>query len=171
MSTSNFLPKSPASASTKPQPIVARDLLNDFTLYNFQDGLRFYYGDISWLKKMVSLNLNLDEDETSFPDKALAHFLQIADQAEQWDARLRQAALQYMANSDGTVDIWGYTSTDVPSTISSEEFLHRISLCLLSVFPNGDLFFEYDPDQMFDLNSLGIEANVSGEIGSCGLEG
>ena len=76
-----------------------------------------------------------------------------------------------MANSDGTVDIWGYTSTDVPSTISSEEFLHRISLCLLSVFPNGDLFFEYDPDQMFDLNSLGIEANVSGEIGSCGLEG
>lgn len=170
MSIFHFFKKKPAPVSAKPQPIVIQDPLGDFTRYNPETDDRFE-GRITWLGETVEVTLYLDEGESSSPDKALAHLHQLVDHAEQWDTRLRQAGLQDMANPDGTVDIWGDGMKEEPSTISSEEFIRRISLAFLLVYPDGDLYFDYDLDEMFTDHGLGIHATISGEIGPCGLEG
>lgn len=39
------------------------------------------------------------------------------------------------------------------------------------VYPNGEVYFDYDLDEMFTDHGLGISANISGEILSVGLVG
>ena len=170
MSIFNLFKKKPAPVPVKPQPIVIRDPLGDFTRYNPETDDRFE-GRITWLGETVEITLYLDKEESASPDKALAHLRQLMAQAEQWDTRLRQAGLQDIAEPDGTVDIWGDGMKEEPSTISSEEFLRRISLAFLWIYPDGSLYFDYDLDQMFTDHGLGFDANISGEIIPCGLQG
>lgn len=154
----------------KPAPIVIQNALGEFTLRYPQKDNHFE-GEIDWLGEMVSVSLYFDEGGIPSADKAFAHLRQLVEHAGEWDARLRQVVLEDLAEADTTVEIWGDGIEEEPSIISTEEFLQRISIGFLVVYPNGDLYFDYHLDGMFNNHGFGISANISGEIDSCGLMG
>lgn len=156
----------------KPNPIIINDELGTFILKNpLKD--KTYDGEISWLGREVSVSLYCDSGDSLTADIALENLRKIAAESADWDKRLRQCAVEYMASEDGSVEIWGDAadSGDTIPPITTEEFLSRISLGFMYVYPNGQIYFDFDLDEMFTDHGLGIYANISGEISSVGLMG
>ena len=152
----------------KPDSITINDEMGTFILQNpLKDKL--YDGEIKWLGREVSVSLYCDSGDSPAADIALENLRRIVAESAGWDKKLRQCAVEYAAGEDGFVEIWG-ENADFPP-ITTEEFLCRISLGFLYVYPNGEIYFDYDLDEMFADHGLGIYANISGEILSVGLMG
>lgn len=156
----------------KPDSIIINDEIGTFILKNPLED-KTYDGDIKWLGKEVSVSLYCDSGGSLTADIALENLHRIAAEPDAWDKKLRQCAVEYIAGEDGTVEIWGNAedSGDTLPSITTEEFLNRISLGFMFVYPNGEVYFDYDLDEMFTDHGLGISANISGEILSVGLVG
>ena len=155
----------------KPDTIVLNDNLGTFTLTNFGKTGKIYRGRINWLGEDVYVTLFPNDIISLNADKALENLRRIAENAADWDKRLRQYAAEDMSDN-GKVEIWGDgASDDIPSPITTKEFMNRISLGFIHIHPDGYIYFDYDLDGMFTDHGLGIDANISGEIFSAGLEG
>ena len=155
----------------KPEPIVINDELGTFTLKNPEKD-KFYDGTVNWLGVDVGVSLRLDSSDSLTADITLKNLHEIVAQAADWDKKLRQYAVEDMCDEDGLIEIWGdWDEEDEASPITKEEFLSRISLGFMHVYPNDEIYFDYDLDGMFTDHGLGIFANTSGEILSSGLQG
>lgn len=157
----------------KPEPLVINDELGTFTNKNPGKD-NFYSGEINMLGKNVSVDLKCDSADSATADIALENFRRFAESADEWDKKIRNYIADYMSDEDGTVEIWGDdedSDEDDVSQITREEFLRRISIGFIIIYPNGDLFIDYNMDGMFSNHGMGISADISGEILSCGLWG
>lgn len=148
---------------------MIQDGLGVFTLKD-PGKSRFYEGEINWLGQEVSVSLYCDDGALT-AKTALENLRRIVAEAAGWDARLRQCAVEDMAGEDGMVEIWGDGTEEEPPPVTAAEFLSRISLGFMDVYPNGELYFDYDLDEMFTDHGLGICADMAGEKLSVGLVG
>ena len=153
----------------KPEPLVIQDGLGVFTLEDPQKS-RLYEGEINWLGQEVSVSLYCDDGALT-AETALENLRRLMAEAADWDAKLRQCAVEEMSGEDGMVEIWGDGTEEEVPPITAAEFLSRISLGFLDVYPNGELYFDYDLDGMFTDHGLGICADMLGKALSVGLVG
>ena len=165
MSILNFFKK-------KSKPIIINDELGTFILKNPKKD-KLYRGKIKWLDDDVYVSLHCDSVDSITANIALENLRKIAAKAEDWDKRIRKCIADNKSDKDGMVEIWGDSmdTDDDISQITKEEFLSRISIGFIHIYPNGEIFFDYDMDGMFTDHGMGIDANISGEISSCGLWG
>ena len=146
----------------KPEPIVINDALGSFIL---EEKYKLYEGKINWLGQDVSVSLHCDNVDSLTANITLENLRKIMAKAADWDKKLRQSAVEDMAGEDGMIEIWGdeMDSDDNIPPITAEEFLSRISLSFMHIYPNGEIYFDYDLDGMFTDHGLGIYADISGE--------
>ena len=153
----------------KPEPLVIQDRLGTFILKDPRKP-RYYEGEADWLGKKADVSLYCDDGALT-AETALENLRRLMAEAADWDAKLRQCAVEEMSGEDGMVEIWGDGTEEEVPPITAAEFLSRISLGFLDVYPNGGLYFDYDLDGMFTDHGLGICADMSGKSLSVGLMG
>lgn len=163
MSILNFFKK-------KSEPFVINDDIGTFTKTKKD---KLYRGKIKWLDvDDVFVSLYCDSDDSITANIALENLRNIVAKAEEWDEQIKKYIANNMSDKYGMVEIWGDTDTDDDiSQITKEEFLSRISIGFIHIYPNGEIFFDYDMNGMFTDHGMGVDANISGEISSCGLWG
>lgn len=156
----------------KPEPLVIHDELGTFIMKDPVND-RSYSGEISWLGENVYVDLYCSSDGSHTADIALGNLRRLVENADDWDKKVREYIADDMSDEDGTVEIWGDDEDDEDdvSQITREEFLSRISAGFINIYPNGDIFFDYNLDEMFTDHGMGVSADISGEISSCGLWG
>ena len=154
----------------KPEPLVIQDRLGTFILKDLRKP-RYYEGEADWLGKKADVSLYCDDGALT-AETALENLRRLMAEAADWDAKLRQCAVEEMSGEDGMVEIWGDgTEPGEPPPITVKEFCSRISLGFMYVYPNGELYFDYDLDGMFTDHGLGICADMPGSVQSVGLMG
>lgn len=162
MSIFNFFKK-------KSTPIVIQDALGTFTLDDPKIENSFV-GDIDWLGKEIVCELFCDADGALTANKAQEYLHQLMNSCEEWDREIKRFAADKVAQPDELIKIW-CSADDGKVLVTPEEFIRRIDLEYVALFPDGKLFFSYDPDEMFTDHGLTIEANISGAITDWGLDG
>lgn len=154
----------------KPAPIVITNELGSFTYYE-KSGQ--FDGSVEWCGNMVDVFLEPDEGEELTINASMEYLRKSLAQAQEWEQKLKAYSADEMAESDGLILIWGspeQLQDDVPP-ITKEEYIKRMSLGFFQVYANGELYFDYNLDDMFTDHGMGIQANISGEILSAALEG
>lgn len=157
----------------KPEPLVIHDELGTFVQKDPGKD-KAYSGEVSWLGENVYVDLYCDSDGSQTADIALGNLRKLVDNADDWDKKIRKYIADDMSDEDGMVEIWGDdedTDEDDVSQITREEFLSRISVGFINIYPDGEIFFDYNMDEMFSDHGMGVNADISGEISSCGLWG
>lgn len=158
--------------TAKPVPIVITNELGSFTNAKLRE-LRQFEGEVDWCGKTVTVFLGNDSDESETIDKASDILRKLLDNADEWDKKLKEYSADDLCESDGLIHIWGSCEQfeDDVKPVTKKEYMERISLGFMDISPNGDIYFDYDLDEMFTDHGMGINANISGEIFSSGLEG
>lgn len=158
MSIFNFFRK-------KSEPIVIKNELGTFIMQNPKK-YRFYSGCIKWLDNDVDVSLHCDGVDSLTADTALENLRKIVADADEWDKKIRKYIADDMSDKDGLIETW---SDD--TKITKEVFLNRISIGFMHIYPNDEIYFDYDMDGMFTEHSVGIWTDISGNISWCELWG
>ena len=90
-------------------------------------------------------------------DKSLEILCKIAENATEWDKKLRQYGADEFSDDNGMIEIWGNDENNndsLPQTITKDEFINRISLGFMWIYPDGEVYFD------LDLNKLNIDIKV-----------
>lgn len=161
-------------SKTKHKSIVIESKYGIFTSHKFGKNGVVFDGKINWLDDIVDVSLHTNSTESLMADKSLEILCKIAENATEWDKKLRQYGADEFSDDNGMIEIWGNDENNndsLPQTITKDEFISRISLGFMWIYPDGKVYFDYNLDEMFTDHGLGITANISGEIISCGLQG
>ncbi len=151
--------------------VVIQDDLGEFTL-DPNKKFRQFEGSINWCGDICNVYLEPDDD-TYTANQSLAILRRLLEQAEEWDRRLKAYSAEEKAEEDGLVHIWGspdQLNEDVPP-ITKEEYISRMSMGFLHVMSDGNLYFDFDLDEMFTDHGEGMDAMIDGTICSAGLQG
>lgn len=154
----------------KSEPFLINDALGTFKR---QKKTNFYHGSIKWIDEDVYVSLHCDSVDSLTANIALENLRKITVKAEEWDKKIKKYIADDLSDQNGMVEIWGDdmdTDNDI-SQITKKEFLSRISIGFIHLYPNGEIFFDYNMDGMFTDHGMGVYANISGEISSCELWG
>lgn len=154
----------------KPEPIIITNNLGSFTYY---EKTNQFEGSVEWCGDTLDVFLEPDEGEMLSINASLEHLRNLLVHAQEWEQKLKAHSADEMAESDGLIHIWGspeQLQDDLPP-ITKKEYMERMSLGFFQVYANGDIYFDYNLDDMFTDHGMGIQANISGEIFSAGLEG
>ncbi len=152
--------------------VVIQDDLGEFTL-DPNEKFRQFKGSINWCGDICNVYLEPDGNDTFTADQSLAVLRRLLEQAEEWDRRLKAYSAEEKAEEDGLVHIWGspdQLNEDVPP-ITKEEYISRMSLGFLHVMADGNLYFDFNLDEMFTDHGEGMDATIDGTICSAGLQG
>ncbi|MDE6005880.1 MAG: DUF2262 domain-containing protein [Oscillospiraceae bacterium] len=157
----------------KPEPIVIINELGSFTYSGGRSNL--FEGMVEWCDNTIDVFLDPDDGETITINTSLQILRKLLAQAQEWDQKLKEYSAEDLlrGESDGLIHIWGspeQLQDDVPP-VTKEEYMERISLGFMHISLNGDIYFDYSLDNMFTDHGMGIQANISGEIFSAGLQG
>ena len=161
-------------SKTKHKSIVIESKYGIFTSHKFGKNGVVFDGKINWLDDIVDVSLHTSSTESLMADKSLEILCKIAENATEWDKKLRQYGADEFSDDNGMIEIWGNDENNndsLPQTITKDEFISRISLGFMWIYPDGKVYFDYNLNEMFTDHGLGITANISGEIISCGLQG
>lgn len=163
-----LLGKKPA----KKELIIIHDDICDLTLDPNKSFPQFE-GVVSWCGTECEVWLEPDDTERYSAEGSLTVLHKLMESPEDWDRRLREYSAEQKVKSDGMVEIWGSPDQlqDVVPPITKDEYISRMRINFISISANGDIYFDYDLDDMFTDHGEGINANISGEIYSAGLQG
>lgn len=156
----------------KKEIIIIQDSFGEFTLDPNKKYPQFH-GMINWCGETCYVYLEPDGNDVFTAEQSLAVLHRLMEQAEDWDRRLKAYSAEQKAEKDGLVHIWGspdQLNEDVPP-ITKEEYISRMSLCLLDIMADGNLYFDFSLDDMFTDHGEGIDAVIDGQICSAGLQG
>lgn len=176
MSILNFFKNRQKPRQAKNGSVVINDELGTFTLERFGKEAYIFEGEITMLGEEVGITLHSDTDNPLTANTALENLRKIVADADNWDKMLKEYIADDMSEEDGTVEIWGDgnnfdKASDDILTVTREEFIKRISIAFIHLYPNNEVYFDYDLDEMFTDHGMGITANMSKEVLSCGLFG
>lgn len=176
MSILNFFKGKQKTRQAKNGSVVINDELGTFTLERFGKESYIFKGEINMLGEEVIVTLHSDTDNSLTANTALENLRKIVADADNWNKFLKEYIADDMSEEDGTIEIWGDGNNfDEPSddilTVTREEFINRISIGFIQLYPNDEVYFDYDLDEMFTDHGMGITVNMSKEVSSCGLVG
>ncbi len=155
----------------KQAPIVLHDALGTFTLDRSK--CRMFEGSIDWCGERCHVYLDPDAPDAATANAALSVLHRLLPDAAAWDQRLKAYSAAQKAEADGLVHIWGspdQLGEDVPP-ITKETYISRMSLGFLHIMTEGELYFDFNLDDMFTDHGEGVDAHIDGTIHSAGLQG
>ena len=152
----------------KKEPVVIRDTYGVFVL---EKNGRGYRGEVDWLGERISVTLSCDSREGITADKALTALHSLMENAPVWDARLKDRCCEDLSGAEGMVEIWKEDTDAQPVRIPKEKFRENLRMGFVHIHPDGSLFFDLEPGDLFGDHGIGMDADISGTIDGADLFG
>lgn len=158
------------------QPVsIVDDVLGTFELNR---RFSWFEGTVDWLGEQCSVSLETDEEDGETAKNALAHLKKLYEDRKEWEDKFRQFAadeLWELANDWYECDDEDWDEDEEYDEdvihITKEQFLDRISIISITVYPSGRLTLYYDADDMFTDHAIEIDANINGDMKSADIVG
>lgn len=145
------------------------DGLDEFVVKNGQAEGQILWDDSDETSE-VDVVLTCDVDNPKTAVSATAHFLKMLADKEAFKARLFDAVVNHLADENGMIDTWeGEGEGDV--SLTTEEFVGRLSLEAIFVNPDGSGCAEVGLDEMFTDHCFEVNINSDGSFEAQGLLG
>lgn len=147
--------------------------LSGGTVLSLNKKYGFYEGTISWLQDDCTLNLYVDEYNSSSAEKAAAIFEGIYQELESWDNWVRRYAAKELFELAGEwqADNLGEDEESEAAGITEEEFAGRIGMISLSIEPDGSYEFAFDDDELFNGHWVVVNGNMEHGFTDVRIEG
>lgn len=94
-------------SKTKHKSIVIESKYGIFTSHKFGKNGVVFDGKINWLDDIVDVSLHTNSTESLMADKSLEILCKIAENATEWDKKLRQYGADEFSDDNGMIEIWG----------------------------------------------------------------
>lgn len=134
------------------KPVVISDPdLGELTLNRSVD---WYEGQITWMGQEIRISVSLDEDGS--PDGALDTARELLTSMATWATNVNEYAVQKL------LDLKNETWLDEnESPLSAADFIQRMALGSITVYPGGDFEFWHDDGELFWGHSILVSGSLS----------
>ena len=116
-------------SKTKHKSIVIESKYGIFTSHKFGKNGVVFDGKINWLDDIVDVSLHPSSTESLMADKSLEILCKIAENATEWDKKLRQYGADEFSDDNGMIEIWGNdenNNDNLNESISDTELVNSI---------------------------------------------
>lgn len=158
---------------TKSEPPVVENELGTFTMHRFaNEPVNSYCGDAVWFgaEESILAIVSCDGKNSVRADKGFERLSKAVANSVDWDARLREYALDFAISKFGADGKIAVQNDGEAGYVTYGEFLKRIEVECIEVYENGSLSFDIWLDGMFADDSLVVKADNDGNIIGCELQ-